>query len=117
MDEPPVTFYMMAGARKGQASPLNRQMTSANWPPAYREVRYFLSPDLKLATTAPTAPVAKVSYKFDPANPVTTFGGANLTFLDGHAQFFRRDYLMNSTSGREEKFLSDVIWNPNRDRY
>jgi prepilin-type processing-associated H-X9-DG protein len=44
-------------------------------------------------------------------------GGANLTFLDGHAQFFRRDYLMNSTSGREEKFLSDVIWNPNRDRY
>jgi prepilin-type processing-associated H-X9-DG protein len=44
-------------------------------------------------------------------------GGANLTFLDGHAQFFRRDYLKNPTPGREEKFLSDVIWNPNRDRY
>ena len=44
-------------------------------------------------------------------------GGANLTFLDGHAQFFRRDYLKNPTLGREEKFLSDVIWNPNRERY
>ena len=44
-------------------------------------------------------------------------GGANLVFLDGHAQFFRRSYLLNPTPGREEKFLNDVIWNPNRDRY
>ena len=44
-------------------------------------------------------------------------GGANLVFLDGHAQFFRRNYLLSPTPGREEKFLNDVIWNPNRDRY
>jgi hypothetical protein len=37
--------------------------------------------------------------------------------LDGHAQFFRRSYLLSPTPGREEKFLSDVIWNPNRERY
>ncbi len=101
MDEPPVTFYMMAGARKGQATPLNRQMTSANWPPAYREVRYFLSPDLKLATTAPSAPAAEVTYKFDPANPVATFGGANLTFDRGPADQrqvpARQDYLRFQT--------------------
>ncbi|MEY4691203.1 MAG: hypothetical protein RIT19_1528, partial [Verrucomicrobiota bacterium] len=44
-------------------------------------------------------------------------GGANLSFLDGHAQFFRRDHLLNPIPGREEKFLNDVIWNPNRDRF
>ncbi len=44
-------------------------------------------------------------------------GGANLAFLDGHAQFFRRSYLLNPTPGREEKFLGEVMWNPNRDRY
>jgi len=46
-----------------------------------------------------------------------TRGGANLAFLDGHAQFFRRSYLLSPIPGREEKFLSDVIWNPNRERY
>jgi prepilin-type N-terminal cleavage/methylation domain-containing protein/prepilin-type processing-associated H-X9-DG protein len=44
-------------------------------------------------------------------------GGGNLAFVDGHAQFFRRSYLTNGTAGREEKFLGEVIWNPNRDRF
>jgi prepilin-type N-terminal cleavage/methylation domain-containing protein len=44
-------------------------------------------------------------------------GGGNLVFTDGHAQFFRRSYLTNGTSGREERFNSDVIWNPNRERF
>ncbi|CAN5678932.1 CocE/NonD family hydrolase [soil metagenome] len=83
MDEPPVSYFMMAGARKGQASPKNRMLTSANWPPANREVRYYLTPDKALTTKAPAASDAKLSYKFDPANPVATFGGANLTFERG----------------------------------
>jgi prepilin-type N-terminal cleavage/methylation domain-containing protein/prepilin-type processing-associated H-X9-DG protein len=44
-------------------------------------------------------------------------GGANLVFLDGHAQLFQRSYLTNGGGTREEKFLSDVVWNPNRDVY
>jgi prepilin-type N-terminal cleavage/methylation domain-containing protein/prepilin-type processing-associated H-X9-DG protein len=44
-------------------------------------------------------------------------GGANVVFLDGHARFFRRSHLVNPVPGREERFLDDVIWNPNRDRY
>ncbi|MDO8800178.1 CocE/NonD family hydrolase [Phenylobacterium sp.] len=83
MDEPPVSYFMMAGARKGAASPKNRMLTSANWPPANREVRYYLTPDRALTTKAPAARDAKLSYRFDPANPVTTFGGANLTFDRG----------------------------------
>jgi prepilin-type N-terminal cleavage/methylation domain-containing protein len=42
-------------------------------------------------------------------------GGGNLVFTDGHAQFFRRSYLTNGTASREEKFLPDVVWNPNRE--
>lgn len=44
-------------------------------------------------------------------------GGANLVFIDGHAQIFQRSYLTNGGGTREEKFLSDVVWNPNRDVY
>ena len=54
MDEPPVTYFMMAGAEKGAISPKNGMRTSANWPPAYREVRYFLTPNMALATKAPS---------------------------------------------------------------
>jgi prepilin-type processing-associated H-X9-DG protein len=78
------------------------------------------SPTLETCTPDPTRngvfPAAR-SERLALRHGLGNRGGANLTFLDGHAQFFRRDYLMNSTSGREEKFLSDVIWNPNRDRY
>jgi prepilin-type N-terminal cleavage/methylation domain-containing protein len=44
-------------------------------------------------------------------------GGGNLAFTDGHAQFFRRGYITNGTTSREEKLNGDVIWNPNRDRF
>lgn len=83
MDEPPVSYFMMAGAKKDAYSPKNRMLTSANWPPANREVRYYPTPDKGLSPKAPTTDEAKLSYRFDPANPVATFGGANLTFERG----------------------------------
>src|SRR6185503_19576456 len=43
MAEPPVTYSMMAAAEKGHISPKNRVLTSANWPPANREVRFYLT--------------------------------------------------------------------------
>ena len=41
--------------------------------------------------------------------------GGSLVFVDGHAAIFKRSYITNGTSSREEKFNPDVIWNPNRD--
>lgn len=101
MDEPPVTYYMMAGAEKGALSPKNRLMVSANWPPANREVRYYLTPDKALTTKAPVVAEARTSYRFDPAKPVPTVGGANLTFdrgpMDQRAIPARADYLRFQT--------------------
>jgi putative CocE/NonD family hydrolase len=101
MDEPPVSYYMMAAAEKGALSPKNRMLTSANWPPANREVRYYLAPDKLLTGKAPGGDGVKVSYRFDPANPVPTVGGANLTFergpMDQRAIPARQDYLRFQT--------------------
>lgn len=101
MDEPPVSYVMMAAAEKGAYSPKNRILHSANWPPAYREVRYYLEPDKSLSTKAPAAAEAKISYKDDPADPVPTVGGANLTFergpMDQRAIPERQDYLRFQT--------------------
>ncbi|WP_334161289.1 CocE/NonD family hydrolase [Phenylobacterium sp.] len=101
MDEPPVSYFMMASARKGALSPKNRMVAAANWPPAHREVRYYLSESRTLTTRAPTDAEEKVSYRFDPAKPVETFGGANLTFergpMDQRAIGQRQDYLRFQT--------------------
>jgi predicted acyl esterase len=101
MDEPPVTYFMMAAAEKGAISPKNGLRTSANWPPAHREVRYYLTPDKALSPKAPANEGAKIDYRFDPANPVPTVGGANLTFergpMDQRAIPARADYLRFTT--------------------
>jgi uncharacterized protein len=101
MDEPPVSYFMMAGAEKGAISPKNGMRTAANWPPAYREVRYYLTPDKTLSGKAPASDGAKLSYRYDPANPVPTVGGANLTFergpMDQRAIPARQDYLRFQT--------------------
>jgi len=101
MDEPPVSYFMMAAAEKGALSPKNRRLQAANWPLDHREVRYFLTPDKGLATKAPTGADAKTSYRFDPANPVPTIGGSNLTFergpMDQRPIKDRQDYLRFQT--------------------
>ncbi len=101
MAEPPVSYFMMAGAEKGHLSSLNGMRTSANWPPANREVRYYLTADRVLSGKAPAGEGAKISYRYDPANPVPTVGGANLTFdrgpMDQRAIPARQDYLRFQT--------------------
>jgi predicted acyl esterase len=101
MAEPPVSYFMMSSAEKGAISPKNRMLTAANWPPAYREVRYYLTPDKTLAAKAPSGEGVKASYMDDPANPVPTVGGANLTFergpMDQRAIPARQDYLRFQT--------------------
>lgn len=78
MDEPAVRYYMMASARKGQASEKNRWIEAASWPPASEATRFFLQPGGSLTMTAPAETNPPTAYPFDPANPVPTVGGANL---------------------------------------
>jgi uncharacterized protein len=102
MKEPPVRYYRMAAARKGALSSKNEYKTADNWPPKFAETRYYLQPNLELSTSAPTVSDAKKTYRFDPANPVKTFGGANLTFergpMDQRAVGEREDYLRFTTA-------------------
>jgi len=76
-EEPPVTYYHMAAARKGEVSPKNELRTASAWPPASRATNYYLMPDGGLGLKAPTAANSATAYKHDPSNPVPTIGGAN----------------------------------------
>jgi len=101
MDEPPVSYFMMAAAEKGAYSPKNRRLQAANWPIDHRDVRLYLTADRGLTTAAPSAETAKTAYRFDPGNPVPTVGGSNLTFergpMDQRAVKDRPDYLRFQT--------------------
>jgi predicted acyl esterase len=83
--EPPVSYYMMASARRGATpSPANRWLHAESWPPpGSRPVRLYLAPGGGLSWDAPQAADSRSSYRFDPANPVPTVGGLNLTLARG----------------------------------
>jgi predicted acyl esterase len=78
MDEPAVSYYMMASARKANPSPLNRVVQADHWPPQHELTRFYLQPGGMISANAPAADSASLSFKFDPANPVPTVGGQNL---------------------------------------
>lgn len=106
MDEPPVKAYMMASARKGEVSDKNRWMTFGDWPPAPAETRFYLHADGSLSTARPAGEAAQITYNFDPANPVETIGGANLTFargpMDQRPIGERQDYLRFESAPLEQ---------------
>ena len=78
MDEPPISYYMMASARKEQASTKNRMIQTDTWPPQHQQRRYYLHPNMSVSTQKPTVKSGAVTYAFDPENPVPTVGGQNL---------------------------------------
>lgn len=107
MDEPPVTYYQMAAARKGSFSGKNGYRTAETWPPrASRRVRFFLQPDGGLSPEPPRGRESRTSYKFDPADPVPTVGGLNLTLargpMDQRKIRERDDYLRFETGPLKE---------------
>jgi len=73
-----VTFYVMSSnddAGKG----VGQYWTSLETWPAPRMVDYFLHADGTASTSRPSSSeVTSTSYKYDPADPVPTFGGNNL---------------------------------------
>ncbi len=100
MDEQPVRYYLMASARKGQASPKNGWRWADRWPLATETRSFYLTGERKLE--AQPGPNAELSYAFDPARPVPTVGGANLTLplgpRDQREIGERTDYLRFETA-------------------
>ena len=105
-DEAPVEVYMMGAARKGALSDRNRWIEAGDWPLAYRSVRYYLGKDRTLSRDRPADRNAAITYRFDPENPVQTYGGANLVFergpQDQRQVGERQDYLRFQTAPLEE---------------
>ena len=109
MDEPPISYYMMASARKDNPSPLNRVINTDTWPPRHEKTRFYLQPGGSISTSSPTADSASTSYQFDPANPVPTVGGQNLGRdvgpRDQREIGERQDYLRFETPVLEEDIV------------
>ncbi|MBI2423440.1 MAG: CocE/NonD family hydrolase [Candidatus Hydrogenedentes bacterium] len=109
MDDPAVTYYMMAGARKGAFSPKNEWRTAADWPPPHTPTPLYLQEEQGLAWQPPASPDAATTYIFDPKSPVPTFGGNNLTIkkgpMDQRAVGERDDYFRFNT----EPLTEDVV--------
>jgi putative CocE/NonD family hydrolase len=115
MDEPAVTYYQMAAARKAAATrgDGNRYVTAATWPPPEsRPTRYYLREGGRLSTTSPAeqgGASGADTYSFDPAHPVATVGGPNLTLpigpMDQRTIGERADYLRFET----EPLASDLV--------
>jgi len=78
----PVHYYVM-GDRCDPCSPGNRWRAADNWPPPATATEFYLHADGKMQLNAPPAGDEKLSYKYDPANPVPTLGGRNVELRPG----------------------------------
>jgi predicted acyl esterase len=76
-EEKPVHYYVM-GDPTDKSAPGNRWRSADNWPPPAVETAYHLHPGGRLGASGPPAGGGRQSYRYDPANPVPTVGGAEL---------------------------------------
>lgn len=78
-DALPVQYYMVGDVDTTDPR-WNKWEKSATWPPAgVKEQTWFLTPTGGLDASAAPAETKTFTYRFDPADPVTTAGGGNLT--------------------------------------
>ncbi len=76
MKEPPVRYYVM-GDTMDKSAPGNQWRTAAAWPPPFTATSYYLAPSHSLATAKPVGR-EKLTYVYDPKDPVPSIGGNNL---------------------------------------
>jgi predicted acyl esterase len=74
--EKPVHYYVM-GDPTDEKAPGNVWRTADTWPPPAAETPYYLHATGKLSTARPAGDGSR-SYKYEPAQPVPTVGGAEL---------------------------------------
>lgn len=78
-EELPVQYYMVGDVDANDAR-WNVWKKSATWPPAgVRTQKWYLTPSGALSDSGAPNETKTFTYKFDPANPVKTAGGGNLT--------------------------------------
>lgn len=103
--EKPVHYYVM-GDPTDDTAPGNVWRSADTWPPAAAATSYYLHGSGKLSTAPPTESGSR-SYKYDPAQPVPTVGGAelgaNIGPRDQRSIELRPDVLL---------FTSDVLETP-----
>jgi len=80
-DLKPVNYYVM-GDTKDKAAPGNFWRSADMWPPPAHPVAYHLGSEHTLSTEKPTGD-HRLSYKYDPQDPVPTIGGQNLIITKG----------------------------------
>ena len=80
---------------------------------------YCFSPSLEDWINDPSQPFGVFPAARWTLFPKRHSNGGNLVFTDGHAAYYKYDYIYgkdpNATDSRAEKLNSDVWWNPNRD--
>lgn len=80
-DLKPVHYYVM-GDCDTKGAPGNFWRSADTWPPAAKSTAFYFHPDKSLQTKVPQTD-EKLSYKYDPENPVPTVGGQNLLIYKG----------------------------------
>jgi putative CocE/NonD family hydrolase len=76
MKEPAVRYYMM-GDTFDKAAPGNQWRTADSWPPTSTATSYYLAASHTLTQTKPPAH-EKLTFVYDPKDPVPSVGGNNL---------------------------------------
>lgn len=80
--DPAVTYYVI-GDTSDPGAPGNHWRTAEAWPPvAAQKTRYYLHPDRTLSAIRPESN-PPLAYDYDPAHPVPTVGGIQLTLPAG----------------------------------
>jgi predicted acyl esterase len=80
-DRLPTVWYYVTGAAGEAGAPGNEWRTADVWPPPSAQTPFYLAPDGRLTREPPDA--GELKYTYDPADPVPTKGGRNLTIPAG----------------------------------
>jgi predicted acyl esterase len=106
LNDKPVHYYVMGDPEDAKA-PGNVWRSADTWPPPSKPRTLYFHSDHRLLDEVPKAGDAKLTYKFDPKNPVPTIGGQNLLIAKGpmdQRQLESRDDVL--------VFATDVLTEP-----
>jgi len=81
-DDKPVHYYVMGDPENADA-PGNYWRSAESWPPASEPILVYFHADGRLALQKPAGEDAKLTYRYDPSDPVPTVGGQNMTIPKG----------------------------------